>query len=87
MRVAAFSSMGGARTQIHLYDAPFVGLVESKQALAGDQLVAVDSPVGKLGVTICYDMHFPELYQKLTYRHGAQVLGAPRLYACVWMLA
>ena len=39
--------------KIHLYDAPFVGLVESKQALAGDTLVATDSPVGRLGVTIC----------------------------------
>jgi len=67
--------------KIHLYDAPFVGLVESKQALAGDTLVATDSPVGRLGVTICYDMRFPELYQKLTFVHGAEVLLMPSAFA------
>lgn len=59
--------------KIHLYDAPFVGLVESRQALPGEKLVVADSPAGRLGVTICYDMRFPELYQKLTFLHGAQV--------------
>lgn len=62
--------------KIHLYDAPFVGLVESRQAVAGDRLVVADSPAGPLGVTICYDLRFPELYQKLTFLHGAQV-GLP----------
>ena len=40
--------------KIHLFDVPMVGLVESKQALAGDLgLVSCDSPAGRLGVTIC----------------------------------
>lgn len=59
--------------KIHLYDAPFVGLVESRQAIAGDRLVVANSPAGMLGLTICYDLRFPELYQKLTFLHGAQV--------------
>lgn len=45
----------------------------TSQAIAGDSVVACDSPVGRLGVTICYDMRFPELYQKLTFLHGAEV--------------
>lgn len=61
-----------AYRKIHLFDAPFVGLVESRQALAGDRLVVADSPAGRLGVTICYDMRFPELYQKLAFVHEAQ---------------
>ena len=36
--------------KIHLYDVPMVGLVESRQALAGDAVVACDSPAGRLGV-------------------------------------
>jgi len=67
--------------KIHLYDAPFVGLMESKQAIAGDALVSVESPAGTLGVTICYDMRFPELYQKLTFLHGAQVLLMPSAFS------
>lgn len=67
--------------KIHLYDVPMVGLVESKQALAGSEVVACDSPAGRLGVTICYDMRFPELYQKLTFLHGASVLLMPSAFA------
>merc|ERR1712186_245304 len=60
--------------KIHLFDVPMTGLVESKQSLSGKELVACPSPVGQLGVTICYDIRFPEVYQKLTFLHGAQVL-------------
>jgi predicted amidohydrolase len=67
--------------KIHLFDAPFTGLVESKQALPGGEVVSCDSPVGKLGVTICYDMRFPELYQKLAFEHGAHVLLMPSAFA------
>ena len=70
--VDAEGTIQASYRKIHLYDVPMVGLVESKQALPGDSIVACDSPVGKLGVTICYDMRFPELYQKLTFVHGAQ---------------
>jgi predicted amidohydrolase len=67
--------------KIHLYDVPMVGLVESKQALAGEEVVSCDSPAGKLGVAICYDMRFPELSQKLTFLHGARVLTFPSAFA------
>ena len=79
--VSSSGTIQAAYRKIHLYDAPFVGLVESKQALAGDTLVAADSPVGRLGVTICYDLRFPEMYQKLTHVHGAQVLLMPSAFA------
>lgn len=32
-----------------------------------------DTPVGRLGLTVCYDLRFPELYQQLRFRHQAQV--------------
>mmetsp|Transcript_104612 Transcript_104612/g.291402 ORF Transcript_104612/g.291402 Transcript_104612/m.291402 type:complete len:301 (+) Transcript_104612:20-922(+) len=67
--------------KIHLFDVPMTGLVESAQALPGDKLVACPSPVGVLGVTVCYDVRFPELYQKLTFLHGAQLLLVPSAFA------
>lgn len=79
--VDAAGEIQAAYRKIHLYDVPMVGLVESRQALAGDALVSCDSVAGRLGVTICYDMRFPELYQKLTFVHGAQVLLMPSAFA------
>lgn len=40
---------------------------------AGNEIVAVDSPFGRLGLTVCYDLRFPELYQQLRFHHNAQV--------------
>ena len=44
------------------------------------QLVACDSPVGRLGVTVCYDLRFPAVYQELVYAHGAEVLLVPSAF-------
>ena len=73
--------------KIHLYDVPMVGLVESKQALAGDLgLVTCDSPAGVLGLAICYDMRFPEMHQQLTFQHGAQVNGGRHVPQPMYMI-
>ena len=42
--------------------------------LSGDTVVAVDSPFGRLGLTVCYDLRFPEIYQCLRFKHQAQVI-------------
>ncbi len=38
---------------------------EEKTIQAGDQVVVVDSPFGKIGLSICYDLRFPELYRAM----------------------
>lgn len=48
--------------------------------LIGKDIVVVDSPFGRLGVTVCYDLRFPELYQQLRFNHDAQVLWIPLLF-------
>lgn len=70
-----------AYRKLHLYDAPFTGLVESTQAISGSDIVVADSPVGRLGVTICYDVRFPQLYQRLRFEHGAELLLVPAAFA------
>ncbi len=36
---------------------------EEKTIKAGDKVVAIDSPFGRIGLSICYDLRFPELYR------------------------
>lgn len=38
---------------------------EEKTIQAGDQVVVVDSPFGKIGLSICYDLRFPELFRAM----------------------
>ncbi|MAY42339.1 MAG: hypothetical protein CMI05_08535 [Oceanospirillaceae bacterium] len=45
----------------------------------GEQLVVVATPVGKVGLSICYDLRFPEQYQRLR-EMGAEVLVVPSAF-------
>lgn len=38
---------------------------EENTIAAGDQVVAIDTPFGRIGLSICYDLRFPELYRAL----------------------
>ncbi|KAG4911330.1 hypothetical protein JHK87_057446 [Glycine soja] len=46
-------------------------------------IVAVDSPIGRLGLSVCYDLRFPEMYQLLRFQHEAQVLLVPAAFTTV----
>lgn len=49
---------------------------ESSAYAAGDRPVVVGSPLGPLGLSICYDMRFPDLYRAMTDA-GAQIVSVP----------
>ena len=69
--------------KIHLFDVSIpnqVNLLESKTTAPGSKLVVCDSPIGKLGVTICYDMRFSEMYVDLVQKGGAEVLLVPSAF-------
>jgi predicted amidohydrolase len=54
--------------KIHLYDVRLSATEsykESRDFTAGSKVKFVDSQYGRLGMTICYDVRFPELYRKL----------------------
>ncbi|CAK9155100.1 unnamed protein product [Ilex paraguariensis] len=72
--------------KMHLFDVDVPGGVvykESSFTEPGKDIVTVDSPFGCLGVTVCYDLRFPELYQQLRFHHGAQVLLVPAAFTKV----
>lgn len=52
---------------------------ESAVYAAGDTAVVVDTPVGRLGLSICYDLRFPDLYRALSDA-GATVLTVPSAF-------
>lgn len=50
--------------------------------MPGEELVVQDTPVGCVGLSICYDLRFPELYRKLV-EMGAVVLSVPAAFTFV----
>jgi predicted amidohydrolase len=68
--------------KIHLFDIDLPGmehLKESKSVVPGSELVVASSAIGPLGLSICYDLRFPELYRQLV-RRGARVLAVPSAF-------
>ena len=69
--------------KIHLFDVDIPGKAETYRESAhvapGRTPVVVDTPAGKLGLSVCYDMRFPELFRKLSAA-GAQILSVPSAF-------
>jgi predicted amidohydrolase len=70
--------------KIHLFDVDLrasggIRFLESERTGSGDELVVVDSDAGRLGLSICYDMRFPELYRGLVDR-GAELIVVPAAF-------
>lgn len=76
----------GRYDKIHLFD---VNLPEAKERYtestsieAGDTTRVIDSPFGKLGIAICYDLRFPELFRELLDQ-GMQIACLPASFTAV----
>ena len=69
--------------KIHLFDVDLPDrderYRESETMDSGADIVVVDSPVGPLGLSICYDLRFPEMYRRLS-EAGATVLTVPAAF-------
>lgn len=52
---------------------------ESARYDAGTKTVVADTPIGCLGLSICYDLRFPELYARLV-NDGARILAVPAAF-------
>jgi nitrilase len=69
--------------KIHLFDVDIPDKKESYRESAtfepGNEPIVVETPVGKLGLSVCYDLRFPELYRRLSAQ-GAQLLAMPAAF-------
>ncbi len=72
--------------KIHLFDVHLVdskeNYVESETIEAGDQVVVVDTPFARIGLTICYDLRFPELFRRLVDK-GADLIVIPSAFTAI----
>ncbi|MGA9522464.1 MAG: carbon-nitrogen hydrolase family protein [Myxococcaceae bacterium] len=68
--------------KIHLFDVD-VGdgarYRESEAVAPGTEVVSADTPAGRLGLSVCYDLRFPELYRKLVDQ-GSELLAVPAAF-------
>src|SRR5579863_3259836 len=73
----------GRYDKIHLFDVDIPGRSESYRESAdiapGARAVLVPTPAGLLGLSVCYDMRFPELYRQLSAA-GAQWFSMPSAF-------
>ena len=68
--------------KIHLFDVTLSGkesYCESATTLPGHNIVVVKTPFGKLGLSVCYDIRFPALYNQLR-RCGAEIIIIPAAF-------
>jgi deaminated glutathione amidase len=73
----------GRYDKIHLFDVDIPGRTEAYRESAnvapGSGATVLDTPAGKLGLSVCYDVRFPELYRYLSAA-GAQILSVPSAF-------
>jgi deaminated glutathione amidase len=68
--------------KIHLFDVEVPGgqrFKESDFIAPGEEVVVAETPWGGLGLTICYDLRFPELYRRLA-AGGARLIAVPAAF-------
>ncbi len=69
--------------KIHLFDVVIddkqAEYSESRSFEPGDEVVTLDTPLGHLGLSVCYDLRFPELYRKL-FEAGAEIVTVPSAF-------
>lgn len=87
-RVARYDKM-------HLFDVDLPGrrerYRESAHFVPGDRLVAIDTPLGRLGLAVCYDLRFPEFFRALTLEYGCELFAVPSAFTATtgrahWLL-
>lgn len=81
--VSPAGAIAATYRKIHLFDVDIPGgavLRESDATGGGTDRVVVDIEGAKVGLSICYDVRFPELYRSLVKDHGAEVIVVPAAF-------
>ncbi|MBI3896691.1 MAG: carbon-nitrogen hydrolase family protein [Gammaproteobacteria bacterium] len=68
--------------KIHLFDVQLTNGEQHRESSAiepGDAIVTADTPAGRVGLSVCYDVRFPELFRRLLDA-GSQILVVPAAF-------
>jgi predicted amidohydrolase len=79
---APSGALVGKYRKIHLFDIEIPGQVSARESEArkpGGETVVVATAIGAIGLSVCYDLRFPELYRKLV-KGGAEILCIPSAF-------
>lgn len=72
--------------KIHLFDVRIAEndehYNESATIEAGEQIVVVDTPFGRMGIAICYDLRFPGLFRQMS-EMGAEIFVLPSAFTAI----
>lgn len=72
--------------KIHLFDVvlPASGenYVESETIENGEQVIVVDTPFGRLGLSVCYDLRFPGLFRRMLDK-GVEIIALPAAFTAI----
>lgn len=72
--------------KIHMFDVSLQSgretYSESKTTKSGDNIVVVQTPFGKLGLAVCYDLRFPELFREMQ-KQGVEIIVLPAAFTYV----
>ena len=77
--ISAEGRVAAQYDKIHMFDATLPSgtvIKESSAYRPGERAVTAETPWGRLGMTVCYDLRFPQLYRNLA-QHGATLLAIP----------
>jgi deaminated glutathione amidase len=80
--IDATGAIGAVYRKIHLFDVAIpdgATYRESATVVPGAEPVVADTPWGGVGLTVCYDLRFPELYRTLVAA-GARILTVPAAF-------
>ncbi|MDQ3644471.1 MAG: carbon-nitrogen hydrolase family protein [Actinomycetota bacterium] len=81
VHVGPDGALRGVYRKIHMFDVTVEGKEyrESTSQAAGDEIVTSEAENARLGLTVCYDLRFPELYRILAIQ-GARILIVPAAF-------
>lgn len=80
--IAPDGSVAVTYDKLHMFDVDLAGgetYRESASYAAGSEAVTADLPWGRLGLSVCYDLRFPQLYRTLA-KQGAGFLAIPSAF-------
>ena len=82
--VAPNGDVAGVYRKIHLFDVDLGAdgggaFRESETFAPGQEVVVADTPFGGFGMSVCYDVRFPELYREMS-RQGANWIAVPSAF-------